>query len=368
MRSFVIHSPILCALLIASPLQAQRKAVASIAVRQLLEISGSSADGTIQLEAPVAATMLSSGVIVVAEPTKLRRFSADGSHIGDIGRSGRGPLEFGRIHAIVRCSADVVVVLDLPRRSLFTLAPNGTLAFAVNFQTQSGTQLTPTDIACDGSGSYLAIASVAGRPTESAPGVVRASAAVYRARQGVWKFDSVVVVPSSEMLRLGGGGLPRPLGKHTSIGVTGSTVVVATGDTSVRQFAADGRESLFTVSSNSRSISTSDRESAINDALNSIPGQMRSSVRGLLNASQWPTLTPPYQRIAQSTNGELWFVVPPTTPGTTELTSPSTNRAPSRRIVLPMITRAVEVGRNYVLALGETPEGEPLLRVYARDQ
>jgi hypothetical protein len=85
-----------------------------------------------------------------------------------------------------------------------------------------------------------------------------------------------------------------------------------------------------------------------------------------MQTAPWPTHTPHYLRVAPSTYRTIWLVVSPTTDGTTRLLSIPTDRSAPHRIVLPTVARSVEIGRDYVLAVTQTEDGEPVVRSYAR--
>ena len=93
----------------------------------VVRLGGVDVEGPEQFTRIRDATRLGGGDIVVLEGgvSELRFFTGSGEHLRTAGGLGDGPGEFGIAYAMVRTSADTLIVRDLYRRSRLLFSPAG---------------------------------------------------------------------------------------------------------------------------------------------------------------------------------------------------------------------------------------------------
>ncbi len=360
-----LHLALALLVLASVPGEAQTIGVDSAAV---LVIRAETAAGTVQLEAPVGATRTRDGRIVVAEPTSLRVFGRDGALQATVGRAGAGPGEFRRVFWVSSCGTDSVFVFDLPRGSLDVLSPDGALTPAVEVRRAvpagAGNVMA---VSCAYGGGRFAVMAGPANLAEVAPNIRRGTAQVQVADRSDWRFSAGAMVPSAEFIVLGGGGAPRPLGRNTSIGFAGTTLVIGTGDSAgVLRLPPNGVASPLRVAVEARPVTAAMRERSTRDLLDLVAAPMRTRMQQMLEGVAWPERAPAYLRVVPTSTGELWLELPATAAGTTELVGIAADGRVASRIVLPVAAHSVEVSASEVLTVSNDADGVPSVRVFRR--
>jgi hypothetical protein len=193
-----------------------------------VDIAATSANGDIVLEHPIAATRLRDGTIVVADISArmLRFFDPSGRYLASLGRPGSGPGEFESVYWLGQCHTDSLFVWDLTLQRMTIL--NSVGAFVRQFQVAPAREFaaTPLALACSRSG-IIAFLSL---PPLRILNQVPRGQLFFRLNAPLALIDThgnvsrtLGSVQSGEYVAIRGTA-PRPLGKSTSIAVSGDKV------------------------------------------------------------------------------------------------------------------------------------------------
>lgn len=366
-RSHVYHTVRSCLLLMCSfsalshSLPSQQRW--TVAAQPTLEIPATSSNGDVQFEHAVSATRLRSGEIIVADGAAgmLRVFDGIGRPSRTVGRRGSGPGEFQYIGWMGPCGGDSIVVWDFMQRRLTFLDASVRLGR----QTPSVAGVNPFTIACSASAGVIAAHAWSSPPRPDGP-VFRSRAPLVLLDRSATVTRTIDTVASGEMAIIGGGAGPRPLGKYTHLAMSRAALYVATGDSAkILVFAPNGA-SLGAIGTDV--VRTAPTAPQINRAVESAVAfgskAIRDRLRPAMRALAPPAQLPPFSGILVDARDVLWVVLTFPGEGTTRLRALSTRGSTLAEVRVPADLTVFEIGRNYILGLHETADGEQFVRQY----
>lgn len=302
----------LCLLLLTPTVRAQE---IQVDVNSSRRISGESG-GLLRFSAIGTIRVARSGHVAVLDPTdnRLVLFNPDGQVVGLLEAKGRGPRELAALSDV--CGD--------PQRGLRVLDPTGP---KVGFVDTSGRVVServlgaraPVGIACPRGNPGASLVSVElGTPSPADDKTARLPEGlrpvVFSATLRVWSAEnespkSVTIPIFADMLALGGGGMPRPLGRGTTVRISDEgTVFVVRGDSAIVQVLASSGAVRSTFRLRPRSVrpTAADVASAIDDLLERVPRAVQSRLRALLEAFPPPRDAPTHRAAVLDDRGRLW--------------------------------------------------------------
>ena len=343
----------------ATPAQSQSIAVDPQPVRTL---AGATRDGAPVFGVVAGATRLRDGTIVIGDQSAnaLKFFDGQGRLTATVGRQGEGPGEFRMLGWVKPCRPDSLFVFDVFPRRISVFSASG------HFVRQFQVPAMPAQVACSREGVFAALSGQATQPPE---GVDR-----WHATAPLLIVDAMGVVthqlgsvPAYEIAQVGRGWFPPPGGSHASIAVTRRRVLVCPLDSgAVGAFSLAGaRLGSIPLRVPPHPPSRGDLERATDALLAYMPaGDVRDTMRQRLLRLPPPANALPCNDILTDPADNLWVVL--SAPGD----SVTTLRVfgPDDRVLgdvsVPAALEVYEIGSDYLLASGETPEGEPWVRMY----
>ncbi|MGH7696508.1 MAG: hypothetical protein ACRENH_16090, partial [Gemmatimonadaceae bacterium] len=317
----------------------------------------------VQFEHAVSATRLRSGEIVVADGIAgtLRVFDISGRPSRTVGRRGPGPGEFQYISWMGPCGGDSIVVWDFMQRRLTFLDA----AARIVRQTPPVAGVSPFTVACSRGEGVIAAHAWGSPPRPDGP-VFRSRAPLVLLDRSASVTRTVDTVASGEMAIVGGGAGPRPLGKYTHLAMSRSALYVATGDSAtILVFAATG-SSLGAIRTDVARVAPTARQldRAVETAIAFGPKPLRDRLRPAMRALDPPAQLPPFSGILVDALDVLWVVLTFPGEGTTRLRALDARGSTVAEVSLPTDLMVLEIGRNYILGLHETADGEQFIRQY----
>lgn len=334
-------------------LNAQSQAIPML--KERLRLTATGPNDEVVFSYVTAAVRLSSGVIVVADQREGRVsfFAPTGRHIKTVGRGGGGPGEFRWINWIGECARDSVFVMDRTQRRVTVYDSRGTLAreFPISFE--------PVSTSCSKEGSIVSLLM----PDMRAAPINGGEEINYRGplRFSNVRGDSVGAIASIPL------GEPRPLGKFTRSAVVGNYLALAIGDSAyIELWTLKGqRLGGFRAGVEKRPVTSSILDAAVDALVGEINSRPQRVTAKRLMLRQKPVkFLPPYSDIIGDQSGRFWIVE--TFAGETEtiLRSFGPTGAPLQRLRLPPLVRVMQVGADFVLAVGEDDNGEHFVVLY----
>jgi len=316
---------------------------------------------------PVSAVVLATGVVALADSHagNVLFFERDGSPLRVAGRNGDGPGEFRHVLWLGNCAGDSVHVWDPVRRLLVVLGPRGD--FVREFRLAiAGTSYTPFTLSCSRGGVLAFQPQPRPDPGTAAARFSRGVAPVVVTDAALTRIEVIPDVPSTEVVLVGGGGVPRPLGKGTLVAAGTDQLVLGTSDSaSIVRYARDGRRiSSGTAGVAGRTPTTASYARAVEEIVGNIRGvRMSGIVRDRLLSVSPPDGLPPYRAVFLDPRGNVWVDVaaPGETSSLLEVTDPAGQ--PLGRFHLPGVTRVTHVGDDSLVGVALTADGAQL-RVY----
>lgn len=277
-------------------------------------IAGESA-GALRFSGIAAVRVGANGRVAVLDPLdrRLVLFEGDGKQSGVIEGTGRGPRELSIM-------ADVC---GDPARELLVLDPTGPKVGVVDSSWRIVAErvlgaTSPIAIACSQRGAGGVLVSIAsGAPVsadngERMPDGVRRvalSATLQLWRSGNQPPSSVAIPQYAEMLAIGGGGMPRPLGSTTTVRVSdGGEVVVVRGDSAIVQVltSAGAVQSSFALRPRGGRPRAADVEAANDDMLDRVPREVQPRLREMLSTVPAPRTAPTHRAAVVDDRSRLW--------------------------------------------------------------
>lgn len=275
----------------------------------LVTIHASSPDGEVVIERITDADLLPGGGVVVADglANTLLFFDSGGTLRRRVGGTGDGPGEFRRLWGVEACG-ETVVAYEMVGTSLARYGPTGEPRGAVTLGA-SVTSMSP--LRCGPDGGYVAM--VEPRPaSRPGPGVLTLTFSA-----GVAWFDSTgtiiareAVDSALEMVMIGGGGAPSPLGPMLSFAATGEQVLFGTGATATMGVLTPGgavhRRSLALQPTK---VSPADRRAGRAGWLELAPPRMREALAKQYDDLPDPPHLPLYRGMVPASGGVVLLEV-----------------------------------------------------------
>jgi hypothetical protein len=341
-----------------------------------IDIHGETEDSDPLLAYPVAATRLSSGTIIVADAmtASVRYFDTTGHLVRSVGRRGEGPGEFQAIGWLGQCAEDTVFVWDFMQARVTVLNADGTVSRMYRLPADPDGS-PPSTIGCNRHGVF----AVLGAP-DIVPGDLRARAsrgedeqfADFNAQLSVADAAGNTVrevgsVGAGEFV-ITGGFLPRPLGRRTVLAVSDRYLFVGTADSgTVDAYTVDG-EFARTVSTESPRRLTTDahhERAAAGLVAWVAEASIRDAMRRRFLRIPRPEYLPHYSALFADPAGYLWAQLSAPGDGETWLRVIDAARGEVRAdLHLPLETRVLDVGADYVIGTYEDQSGEPHVVLY----
>lgn len=298
---------------------------------------------------PIGAQVLSSGVLVVADiHGAMLDFYDSAGH--PIHAATQRPM-FRHIAWIGNCGRDSLFVWDLMREQMFVLDRSGALARQYSLQTKG--QLTPPiAMSCSRSGifAYQAGPSRAGLQSEGS--ALRGAAPVVIADANGHTLGRIEGVRTSEFVEVGGGAMPRPLGKATSLALSTDRIYVGTADSGYAEaYRLDGKFSEgIHVPANGEVTTARSYQHAVDDVVALVPPSVADMARSALAALPRPSTSPNYWGMLIDDDDLLWFVVSP--PGeATRLVAINNSGEIDGELALPIAITPTRIGHDYVVGV-----------------
>ena len=343
----------------------------------VLDIPGLGAGGDIVLERPVAGTRLADGTIVIADQlaSAVRFFDGRGRLVRSVGQKGQGPGDFQLIMWLGQCARDSIFVWDYGLTRITVLSSGGSVVRQYSIPADGARASAPATISCsrDGRFIYQPPGTPRGHVTIVTPdsSVIRGNAVVSLGDARGNVVRSLGEVASGEMILTGRGGGPRgggfrPLGRATSLALSGDRVYVGTADSgTVDVYAPDGQPAgSVSLGIAPRRATRANYERAVNDMTSMFPAQMRQSISAQMLAAPMPEFLPPYTALLVDGDNLLWAVL--SAPGypDTRLRAVSASGRVVADVRIPVGLTTYEVGHDYILGAYEASDGEPHVAVY----
>jgi len=323
---------------------------------------------------------LSDGRIVVADNLagELRFFDSTGSFLQRGGRKGKGPGEFEQIMGVWALRGDTLAVYDISTRRISLFSPAG--AFVRQVDLGKAGFVAPMAILDDG--------TIVGSGFSFNPDSLPAKGSRRRnvlpvlliAPDGA-STDTMATVDGMEMYTIeasfGGRSFPTPLqvqfGLNTTLAGRGDQVFV--GDNAhpeIRVYAQDGSLKKIIRSTHVPvPVTEADRKAQEESNLErwaanpfrGMPKEMMDQVEGWIREAIYAERFPAYETFFLDRIGNLWVQeYAPGKPQQFQVYNPSGEFMV--RTVLPPDVRPLDIGRDYVLATWQDPDGLEHVRLY----
>lgn len=318
-----------------------------------VDIPGSSPAGTSLYTAATAATRLSSGTIVVADPldATLRVFDASGRPLRSIGRRGGGPEEFGAVTWLAQCGRDSIFVRDYAHGRISVLDSAG------RFVRQYPDARDALTLACSRAGLVASLAT----PQVSGPPSARGETYHVPLTLANTRGDSLAGVAAVKA------GENRPLGRMTRLAVSGDRVFVGTADSGVVDlYASDGRRiGGLPVGGERRQPTRRHYEQAIELQVAALPDRAsQEAAKRMLLGIPMPEYLPHYTGLFTDPAGTLWVQLSAPGDGATWLRAVGPAGAVLADVHLPVELTVFEVGDDYILGRYDDGSGEQHVALY----
>lgn len=310
-----------------------------------------------------AAIRLSGGGFIIAEdePGRVLVLDAKGAPV----RSSSAPLGvltgFRHILFAGECSRDSAFVWDFMRDTMTIVSAHAEVARRFRPQLPPG-KTTPS-VVCNRAG-VLAFHPL--------PAKVKRVGSIARGTSPIFITNTLGDVtgltdsiPSGEMVLLGAAIFPRPDGPRTVLAVTSSRLIVGTADSAVFEvYGQDGkwraswRPTLPHIEEPSASREARDIAGSVHDPVR------RQEVEAALRGFQRPNSGLPYRNIFWDGTDLLWIAQQGSRQFPTRLVALDSLAQLVAIIEEPLQLRVFDVGRGYLIASYEAPDGTERLQVF----
>ena len=338
-----------------------------------VDTASTTAIGTADGEPPylfsrvVGATRLPDGRVVVADgaSSQLRFFDSTGVFIRAVGRAGQGPGEFEHMRRLGRCGADSLFAFDLHwQAKVFT--PDGTLAREVVTR-EPGSTRGPYALACSPAGVF-AISGWGDALTARPIGFYRSMAKVWVLDRDGRETAMLGEHVASERIGTEFGSGPHPFGRHTSLAVADSAVLLGSGERfEVRRYSRDGTlQRIQRGPPEDLSITPSMIDAYRAAQLAQVPPERRPARERALAEMPMPDGLPAFTALLTDADNHLWaqrFSPEGTTRERWGVFAPDGSFL--GHVELPRGLTLLEVGRDYVLGLVKDAEGVERIQIHA---
>ncbi len=311
-------------------------------------------------EAATGAVRLAEGTIVIGDDygTTIRYFDSTGDPVGTVGRSGKGPGEFGGVWWVGRCGGDTVFVWDNSLGRMSVIASSRRVIRQFRIPADSVGAGPPALFACNGGGPIAIMtpdfASLPMRPTSSATA---------RGVLALADRDGHILraVDTTAM------GQIRPLPRTTQITLSSDNLFVGTEDsaTVTRYALGSGARRELSVGIMNRAVSDREYERAIDRqvAMLTAPADRASMKKHLLGIPKPPSL-PPYFALFAVGHDTLWAQVSAPGESVTVLDAVGPDGKPVGEARIPRDLQVLDMGRDYILGEYDAPDGEQHVALY----
>jgi len=306
----------------------------------------------------VSAVRLSSGVLVVADAgnASLHFYSPADQRGRIVSRAGGGPGEFRQVWWMGRCFGDSLFVWDAGKRVLIVFDSTGKFVSESRALSLNVGAPTPYAVSC-----FLGVFATqpAGRAPELGSPIIRGQAPVFVVDTRSTGAKAIPGLPAGEMVILGGGAGPRPLGRQTSLAVGLDRVYIGTADSATLLIYSREGQAIGTMPLRVRSkrATLDEYVRAVDAIVANVPVSVRARVRDRYLELPPPEYLPPYFALLVDHEGTLWVVTSP--PGTP--TSMQAYDALGRLLAdvkLPLPVKVMDIGDDFVLGAHEDASGE----------
>lgn len=334
-----------------------------IAASPSVILAASSPAGDVVIERIVDADLLPGGGVVVADgpANVLLFFDAAGKLVRRVGGTGDGPGEFRRLWGVEVCGS-TVVAHELVAASLERFTPAGEPRGRVQLASPV-TAMSP--LRCGPRSGYIGMvdARPAGQPTAGAVTVpFSASVALFDSTGAL--IATTPVDSAIEMVMLGGGGAPSPLGPMLTYAATAQQVVFGTGATAeIRVMNRSGAVGRSALSLTAGRVTAADRERGRDAWLELVPPRFRDALIKQFDALPERSHLPYYRRMVPGPGGVVLLEV--TGPGAANPTFVATNGLGwSPLYESPVSGQLLAVNADWALFLITDEDGEQRLQVH----
>ena len=326
-------------------------------------VQGTAPDGVPVFGRVAGATRLGDGAIVVADGSAnaLRFFDAFGRVTRTVGRRGEGPGEFRQLGWVRQCAHDSLFAFDIFPRRISVFSASG------RFVRQFLAPGMPDQVACSRHGTLAILGGRGAQPPEGVTLWRRKRPLSIADTRGILTRELGDVLASEIARAPNGGWLPRLGGPRASIAVARDRVVVCPTDSdAVAAYSLTGvRRRSVPLRVPPRAPSRRDLE-RLADAEVALapPGELRDTVRQRLLRLPAPARLPVCSNILTDPDDNLWVVLSVLGDSVTTLRVFGRDDRVLGDVSIPAALEIHEIGSDYLLASGETPEGEPWVRMY----
>lgn len=300
------------------------------------------------------AISLVDGSIVVADggASELRVFDSAGRFTKRFGREGDGPQEFRSIDWINRCGGPTVFVYDALRSRMTEWSTDGQLLD--DFTVQSPREgLPPYAVECGPDEGFI----VLGWPdivNIAASGAYRPSVELGTATANGQFVKVIAKVEGGDRFRTANNDGPIPLGRTTTVGASGTSIIVGTADSFyVDVLSLDGSRHAVGLSRPRAALTRQVRNDWIEERIRDLPPD-RQVVhrRRLRNADFLPDSLPAYTGFHVDQKGLVWLQPHPV-PGQPDAPWEvlTITGEPIAQVSLPSSFRPTDIGVNHLMGV-----------------
>lgn len=362
-----------CAALLAAPAssargQARWRVDPSPATDIVIASSGGGAAGDIRT---AGAVRLSDGSLVVADAASGRLARFDKASV-DLRRSGGapGPTPWARDVPVMnrlawmgRCGPEAVATWDPAdmRAMMLTERVAEVRQIIVAPDRRYG---APHSLVCND--SVLAYQATVSGTDVAASGseFIRGTAPVFVVGTNGEQRARINGIPTDELIRIGRGVVPGPLGERTLIVLTRDRLLIATTDSGVTAYTFDGHQlGAFRVEADGGPPTAADYRAAEEEILRSVPQSVAPMIRGeLMRVPRSRRTLPPFRAVISDTDGLLWFVTSPVGAKTRMKVLDAMGKHVAD-VALEIPFTPTDIGREFILGTYEGSEGATHLAV-----
>lgn len=323
------------------------------------DIAGTTGDTNVVFESVVRAIRLSDGQVVIGDgyASTVRYFDVAGRQVAAYGRPGEGPGELGVIKWVGRCAGDSVFVWDTQSR-MTVLSRDATLVrqFRVPADTIGGPQ--PVFFAC-GPGARLAFLAPIPSAMVMDPRSSEYSMGVIGLMDRVGHIEGLLDTVRAAQA--------RPFWRITQLTLSADRFYVGTEYAPlVKSYALGGtsRDSV-TVGISGRSVSDREYDAAIarEAAVFSDRSTRETNVK-LMHRVPKPETLAPYFALFAVGHDTLWAQVSAPGDSVTVLDAVGPDGSPVGEARIAQDLTVMDMGRDYILGLYQTAEGDQHVAVY----
>lgn len=253
------------------------------------------------------AVRLTNGTFAVADggTNEVRLFSADGTHLRSVGRTGEGPGEYEYIRALLSCGNDSIFAFDLNwQLKVYNL--DGELARETTLL-QPGVSRTPYNLNCSATGQFVVVGW--GEQAFQRPiGFYQATSPVYVLDQNGDPILELGEFISSERIGTPRGSGPHPFGRAASFAISGDEVFVGTGEKmEVQAYGLDGTlRRIFRGPVEDLTIRAEHLDAYREQSLRNVPDERRPERERQLRDMPMPERFPAFTDLRMDPDGRIW--------------------------------------------------------------